>query len=192
MWKYLLETLTLREFCHVDMAVECWNCHPMFIYFFVFCWIEKKGEMLWNFCNEIPNRFLILKLPQNSFHNNIKKYNNRNNLILNTNFNILWRVSITKKYHCPKYAYICLFLFCRMWIVGAKNACSGSSQEIYNQNGAKTRVDASRCQGGTISQKLYQTHHESAHRYKRTNPQVKIRFLMFFPLDRSKTKWLNA
>ena len=26
-----------------------------------------------------------------------------------------------------EYTYICPFLFCRMWIVGAKNACSGSS-----------------------------------------------------------------
>ena len=29
----------------------------MFIYFFVFCWIQKKDELLCNFCNEIIQAF---------------------------------------------------------------------------------------------------------------------------------------
>ena len=33
----------------------------MYIYFFVFCWIEKKDELLCNFCNDITQPFLDLE-----------------------------------------------------------------------------------------------------------------------------------
>ena len=67
----------------------------MFIYFFVFCWIEKRTNCSAIFVIKSLNLFYILKVPQNAFYNNIKKHNNRNNFIFNTNFNILWPVQIT-------------------------------------------------------------------------------------------------
>ena len=57
----------------------------MLVYFFVFGWIEKKDELLFKFYNEITQYFLAL---EGAFHNNIKKHNNKNKLIFNTNFNI--------------------------------------------------------------------------------------------------------
>ena len=59
----------------------------IFVYFFVFCWIKKKGETLWKFCDEISQPFLKTAL--------LKKDNNKNDLIFNTNFNIQRPVQMT-------------------------------------------------------------------------------------------------
>ena len=41
------------------------------INFFVFCWIQKNGQLLRNILKS-PNLFFILKVPQNTFHSNIE------------------------------------------------------------------------------------------------------------------------
>ena len=56
----------------------------IFNYFFVFCWIEKKEELVFNFYNEITQASLDLEDALKC----IEKHNNENDFILNTNFNI--------------------------------------------------------------------------------------------------------
>ena len=68
----------------------------MFIYFFVFCRIEKKDELLCNFCNEITQLFLDLEgAPKCISQQDLKNNNNDNNLIFNANFNIRRPVQMT-------------------------------------------------------------------------------------------------
>ena len=67
----------------------------MFIYYFVYSLIKKKDESLCNFHNEITQPFLNLEGAPNVFHCNIKKPQQKNHSIFNTNFNILHNVQIT-------------------------------------------------------------------------------------------------
>ena len=74
-------------------AVKCWNWRWILKCLFTFlCFAGLKRRMN---CSAIfvmisPNLFWILKVPQSAFHNNVRKHNNKNDFIFNTNFNI-WR-----------------------------------------------------------------------------------------------------
>ena len=88
----------------------------IFIYFF--CWIEKKDKLLCNIFIDTPNLFYILKVPQNTFHCNIKK----KVLIFDTNFNIQRPVQMTW-YMNEKQLFIQLTLhfitFCRLKFIAS-------------------------------------------------------------------------
>ena len=65
----------------------------MFIYFFVFCWIEKMDELQNDTFIEITQSFLYLEgAPKYILSAPLKKeHNNKNILIFDNNFDLSWK-----------------------------------------------------------------------------------------------------
>ena len=84
-------------------VVEFWNV-KIFIYFFVFCWIKKKGELLCKFCNEITQPFLNLEGTHPAFCSIIFF----NCFIFNTN----WTPCPNDMIHTQCVSNIWILLFC--------------------------------------------------------------------------------
>ena len=73
------------------LVVKFWNWHRMLICLFTFLffvWSKRRTNCSASFLMKSPNLFFILKGPQNTFHNNVKKHDNENLSIFNNNFNI--------------------------------------------------------------------------------------------------------
>ena len=88
---------TLRICISNSAKLLCRSCHldrssnfELLIYFFVFCWIEKKDKLLCNVCNETFSR--SWRSPKLHFTTTLKKTQQQKCLINNNNFNIRWPV----------------------------------------------------------------------------------------------------
>ena len=95
---YLLTVLYLH-LCvhHVNFAGSCWFGRFLNVYLllFVFCWIKKKGESVWKFCDEITQAFLNLKVPKQAFFQSI---------IENKTAKVIWTFNTQSKWHDPHIA----------------------------------------------------------------------------------------
>ena len=97
--------------CHLDRAsnfeicVECWNVYLLFFT----PWSKRRTNPSAIFIMKSPNLFLTLKVLLNMFHSNIKKHNNKNHSIFNTNLNIwypvqmAWSIQMTQSKVCRNY-----------------------------------------------------------------------------------------